>query len=178
MILTDREIAAALKSRHLIIEPPPNAEAFSSTSIDLRLSETFAIWKKKAGMSITPGADNFKYSEFQDLQEKHKVKSFSLKSQCFVLAWTEETVRIPVSSCLAARVEGKSSMARLGISVHVTAPTIHCGFEGSIQLEMYNFGPHEINLTAGMRICQLIIEQTYGTPDKGYDGMFFQQPQA
>lgn len=63
-------------------------------------------------------------------------------------------------------------MARLGVGIHVTAPTIHSGFAGSIQLEMFNFGPHKIVLQAGMRVCQLIFEQTYGTPNKGYKGMF------
>jgi len=93
----------------------------------------------------------------------------------FVLAWTAEIVTIPNSSRLAARVEGKSSMARLGVSVHVTAPTIHCGFSGPIQLEMFNFGPHNIILDAGMNICQLVFEQTLGTPEKGYEGIFLNQ---
>ncbi len=92
-----------------------------------------------------------------------------------VLAWTKETVDIPGCSRLAARVEGKSSLARLGVSVHITAPTIHNGFRGPIQLEMYNFGLNEIVLDAGMRICQLIFEQTLGMPEQGYAGVFLDQ---
>jgi dCTP deaminase len=61
------------------------------------------------------------------------------------------------------------------MGVHLTAPTIHCGFKGSVQLEICNSGPNEIILDAGMRICQLIFEQTMGTPDKGYKGTFFGQ---
>ena len=82
----------------------------------------------------------------------------------FVLGWTIEKIKLPFSSRLAARVEGKSSLARLGIGVHVTAPTIHAGFGdrlGSpdyagtpIQLEIWNVGPLPIRLTKGMRICQ------------------------
>lgn len=72
-------------------------------------------------------------------------------------------------------MEGKSGLARLGIAVHLTAPTIHAGFKGQIQLEMYNFGPNEIILDVGMPICQLIFEVTFGTPAKGYAGMFSDQ---
>jgi dCTP deaminase len=86
-----------------------------------------------------------------------------------------ERISIPIYSKLAARVEGKSSMARIGIGVHITAPTIHCGFNAPIQLEMYNFGPFEVILKSGMPICQVIFEQTFGTPDKGYAGMFANQ---
>lgn len=95
-----------------------------------------------------------------------------LKPQGFVLGWTAEEVVLPEFSRIAARVEGKSSLARLGVGVHVTAPTIHCGFTGSIQLEIFNFGPHSVVLSSGMRVCQLIFEQTYGTPMKGYSGLF------
>ena len=63
-------------------------------------------------------------------------------------------------------------MARLGLGVHLTAPTIHAGFTGQLQLEMINFGPHEIILNTGMPICQLIFEITFGTPAKAYIGQF------
>ncbi len=54
----------------------------------------------------------------------------------------------------------------------MTAPTIHSGFSGNIQLEIFNNGPNKIVLDAGMRVCQLVFEQTYGTPVKGYKGLF------
>ena len=73
---------------------------------------------------------------------------------------------------VAARVEGKSSLARLGLAVHVTAPTIHAGFEGQSQLEVINHGRLPIRLRAGMAICQLIFEQTLGFPEIGYGGQF------
>ena len=79
---------------------------------------------------------------------------------------------------LAGRVEGKSGLARLGIAVHVTAPTIHAGFEGQVRLEMFNHGAIPVRLRAGMRICQLILEQTLGTPVKSYKGRFAGQTAA
>jgi dCTP deaminase len=81
-------------------------------------------------------------------------------------------VNLPYDSRLAARVEGKSSLARLGLGVHITAPTIHAGFEGQIRLELINHGRLPITVKPGMRICQLIFEQTLGTPQRGYHGQF------
>jgi dCTP deaminase len=92
-----------------------------------------------------------------------------------VLGWTKERVHLKSSARVAARVEGKSSLARLGLAVHVTAPTIHSGFNGQIQLEIINLGPLPIRLRADMAICQLIFEQTLGFPEKGYGGQFHGQ---
>jgi dCTP deaminase len=78
-------------------------------------------------------------------------------------------------------VEGKSSLARIGLGIHVTAPTIHAGFgaereEGvPIQLEIFNLGPWTIHLTPGMRICQLIFEEVRELPSAVYRGQFQQQ---
>lgn len=63
-----------------------------------------------------------------------------------------------------ARVEGRSSLARQGLIVHFTAPTIHTDFNGTITLEMINLGKMPLILTPGMRICQLIIESVIGVP--------------
>jgi dCTP deaminase len=90
----------------------------------------------------------------------------------FILAWTQEYVDINVRARVAARVEGKSSLARLGVGIHITAPVIHAGFDGHTRLEMVNHGDLPVLLTPGMRICQLVFEQTLGTPVKGYRGRF------
>ena len=92
---------------------------------------------------------------------------------------TLETLQIPSASRLAARVEGKSSLARLGIGVHVTAPIIHAGFgvkagdtayQGSqIRLEIFHHGYYPVKLKEGMLICQLVLEEVHGTPVKGYE---------
>jgi dCTP deaminase len=175
MILTDREIGAALKHGYVKINPAPAADAFSSTSVDLRLGQGFTTWKAAAGVPISPGHQNYKYSGLVHLQENTTPQTFTLSPQKFVLAWTQEEVEIPIHARLAARVEGKSSLARIGIGIHVTAPTVHSGFKGNIQLEMFNFGPHDVILTPGMPVCQLIFEQTLGTPEKGYKGSFYDQ---
>jgi dCTP deaminase len=175
MILTDREVQIALDNGLVAIDPRPGPEALSSTSIDLTLASTFARWPAVGGLTIRPGHSNYRYADLAKVQEVVEADTYTLESNSFVLAWSAETVSIPANSRLAARVEGKSSLARLGICVHITAPTIHSGFQGRIQLEMVNFGPNTILLDSGMRICQLIFEQTAGTPEKGYQGMFAKQ---
>jgi hypothetical protein len=70
--------------------------------------------------------------------------SFKLSPHKFVLGITREYVELPRKSKIAARVEGRSTLARLGLVVHLTAPTIHSGFPGRIVLEMYNFGTYPL----------------------------------
>lgn len=182
MILTDREIQIFLANRQIKIKPKPDPVLYSSTSVDLTLAKQLRVWDfnqidKTRGEIITPGP-KFKYAEFREKYTKKKIltkKGYVLAPNDFVLAWTHETIDLPNHSRIAARVEGKSSLARLGLAVHVTAPTIHAGFEGPLQLELCNHGPVSIRLTPGMPICQLIFEMTLGTPAKGYSGIFLRQ---
>ena len=176
MILTDREILIALREKQIIIDPQPDLSiAVSSTTIDLTLSDTFKEWPGTKGISIRPGVEGYKYSEVAKLQKSAPAGPYTLKSKAFVLAWTVEKLFIPNTSRLAARVEGKSSLARLGVTVHATAPVIHSGFKGAIQLELCNLGPNEIILDPGMYVCQLVFELTSGTPERGYSGIFQDQ---
>jgi dCTP deaminase len=182
LILTDREIQAALESKQIIIDPTPKVEAYSSTSLDLTLSRSLRIWKteKVKGVEriICPATEGYRYPDFaREFSDPKELDSegYVIKPQEFVLGWTEENVELPTSGRLAARVEGKSSLARLGIGIHITAPTIHAGFQGSIQLEICNHGVLQVRLVLGMRVCQLIFEQSLGTPEKGYSGQFHGQ---
>src|SRR5690242_18359436 len=174
MILTDREITIALDTGQLIIQPHPGLDALTSTAIDLTLKDNGLEWVPlEGGFSIRPGNKDYKYSKAAAFQKPVSMTGYPLRPKSFVLGWTNEKVQLPIKSRLAARVEGRSSLARLGIGVHVTAPTIHAGFGDPdpqpIQLEIFNFGPHDIVLDSDMKICQLIIEQTLGTPIKGYE---------
>lgn len=180
MILSDREITIALDSGQLIINPRPDAVAFSSTSIDLTLADSGLVWEIEKEMLVEL-REGFKISSIARSQKQVPMNPYRLEPKKFVLGWTHEKIKIPVTSRLAARVEGKSSLARLGIGVHVNAPTIHAGYPGGespaqpIQLEIFNYSEITYHLYPRMRICQLIIEQTLGTPVKGYEGQFSQQ---
>lgn len=173
MILTDREIQSSIKSGQIEIDPAPSIDAYSSTSLDLTLDDPAEIWQDLPGQPIRPASAGYNYNALKSRKQKVSLSSNPFfKPRTFMLAWTRETVHLINTSRFAARVEGKSGLARLGIAVHLTAPTIHAGFKGQIQLEMYNFGPNEIILDVGMPICQLIFEVTFGTPAKGYEGIF------
>ncbi|WP_213737484.1 dCTP deaminase [Bradyrhizobium sp. dw_411] len=183
MILTDREIQIALSRKQVIIDPLPQAIAYSSTSVDLTLDpvlNVFAVGNSSIKKVIDPTNPAFNTEEV--LAELTKTENISggyeLVPKVLVLGWSAEYVELPIDSRIAARVEGKSSLARLGLGVHITAPTIHAGFPGQIRLEIVNHGHLPILLKPGMRICQLIFEQTLGTADAGYKGQFVGQTAA
>jgi dCTP deaminase len=172
MILTDREIEIFIANKQITIDPEPPLDAYSSTSLDLTLAEPGEIWKRLPGEPIRPNAMGYQYRQLAARREKVSLDGFTFKSNSLLLAWTRESVSLPYTSRIAARVEGKSGLARLGLVIHMTAPTIHAGFRGQIQLEMCNLGPYDIILDVGMPICQLIFEITFGTAAKGYTGQF------
>jgi dCTP deaminase len=180
MILTDREIQIGLRTKQIIVDPLPDANAYSSTTLDLTLGDAIRVFKKVVpGLhTVDPSADGYgAMAAILEITEQQTIEAggFHLSPNTFVLMWTAEFIDLPITSRVAARVEGKSSLARLGVGVHVTAPTIHAGFQGRVQLEVFNHGPRTVILTPGMRICQLIFEQTLGVADKGYEGQFIGQ---
>lgn len=184
VILTDREIQIALEQRSIIIEPMPDERAYSSTSVDLTLDPAlseFAEHPCGIESAVDPGAANFNHeTALSTLLKPIEIdeNGYLFSPGKLILAWTQEYIKLEPHARLAARVEGKSSLARLGIAVHITAPTIHAGFEGQIRLEMYNHGKVPVRLRKGMRICQLIFEQTLGVPVLGYKGRFSGQRSA
>ena len=113
------------------------------------------------------------------------VNGYELKPRSFVLGITREIVQLPVQSRITARVEGKSSIARVGAGFHVKAPTIHAGFgvdpnnperRGTvIQREIFNLAEWSVVLDVGMRICRLILEELRGVPVRSYGGQFITQ---
>lgn len=181
MILTDREIRLSLSESLIDIEPLPLGEAYGSTSVDLTLDPNIRVFNAVAAgvvIAIDPTDPGYDFNKvISQISSKDMIEEagYLFPPKQLILAWTRERVHLRSSSRLAARVEGKSSLARLGLAIHVTAPTIHAGFEGSIQLEIINHGPAPIKLKPGMRICQLILENTLGFPERGYAGQFQNQ---
>lgn len=192
MILSDRELKLALARGRISITPTPPAEAWTSTAVDLRLDAELLEWvppqpDPSTGFSpcFCPTAAGFnvrdiisRYTKAHDLS----TQPYRIKPHQFMLGWTQEKLRLPHESRICARVEGKSSLARLGLGIHVTAPTIHSGFgvgdspEGNaLQLEIWNVGPLPIELCYEMPVCQLIVEEVHGTPEKGYSGQMLNQ---
>jgi len=168
-----------LERELIVIDPNPSEEAYSSTTVDLTLDSTLSEYlvEKSGGIEKIVDPTHKEYDHEETLSQLTKSIQISsdgyvFKPKQLVLAWTHEYIELPIHSRVAARIEGKSSLARLGVGVHITAPIIHAGFKGQIRLEMMNQGNIPIRLKSGMRICQLCFEQTLGTPVKGYKGRF------
>jgi dCTP deaminase len=179
VILTDREIQISLDRGIITINPRPEGDAFTSTAVDLTLDPHVALVREPTSAietTINPLARGFNAEEviraLSDQVTIDGASGYPFVPRKLALGWTREFVELPVETRIAARVEGKSSLARLGLVVHMTAPTIHAGFRGRIRLEMMNHGAVPIRLWPGMRICQLIFETTLGTAEKGYKGQF------
>ncbi len=167
MILSAEEIREAIQKGDIIIAPSPNDDQYSSSSLDLRLGSEFVYWDPEKTsqpgtlVEITPSRADF--SRFADTYStpfpRQADGSVVLEPGDFVLAITLERVELPLVSAIAARVEGRSTLARWGLQVHLTAPTIHAGWSGQITLELLNHGPFKLRLTEGDRVCQLVFER-------------------
>lgn len=173
MVLSNVEILECIKKGLFSIDPlsgnNPSEKPFNTSAVDLRLGDEVLIPKCKTPIQLDlrkPGIATFLFQN-SDCLKISELTPFSLKKNQFVLVSTLEKVKFPIneqSVSYCARVEGKSSIARCGILVHFTAPTIHAGFEGPITLEILNLGPSDFLLIPNMYICQLIIEEVKGCP--------------
>ncbi|QJP13948.1 dCTP deaminase [Starkeya sp. ORNL1] len=184
MILTDRDIRDALAGGALSIEPPPPVDAYAPNGVDLTLDSRLTLYRDpEPGEDpvIDPARPGYSFRDaIQAIAGDIEIGAdgFVLDPGRLVLGWTCERVDMKPTTRLAARVEGKSSLARIGLIIHLTAPTIHAGSTGRIQLEIINLGPRPIRLRSGMKVCQLILEQTLGIPEVAYRGQFAGQRAA
>ena len=172
MILSNVEIVSAIKSGVFNISPfagmDPTQSPFNTSAVDLRLRDKIQIPKPgPAAFDLRkPDIASFLDRNSEILQITDD-QPFPLKPNRFILGQTIELVDFPLrpgQRCYSARVEGKSSIARTGIIVHFTAPTIHAGYKGPITLELINLGPMDFLLYPRMFICQLIVEEVSGNP--------------
>ncbi len=162
MMLSDGDIEEALEREDLIISPLAEG-AIQPASIDLRLGDCLALPHREdldGGLPVRnrklwldPGRETW------------------LEPGQFVLASTYEYVTVGAN--LALKLEGKSSLGRLGLVIHATAGFIDPGFEGEITLELSNVGENMIGLTPGMFIAQVCVfelktpaRKPYGHPDR------------
>lgn len=173
MLLSGGEISEAVKSGHLVIEPF-SQENLQPVSIDLRLYHQLNVAGREPvrGMSLDPETLNIQdhINRYTDLVDLSGGRAWRFEPGRFVIGQTLEWVEMPLD--LAGRVEGRSRLARLGVGVHITAPKVDPGFRNRITLEMYNLGPWAMELSGGMTICTLMVEQLRRPADSGYDGIF------
>jgi dCTP deaminase len=188
MYLSDRDLKFAVETGQLIIKPIP--EEFDTTSIDLHLDNVkqAKVWnvdafKRKQSES---GSDTwlrvgkyqfrtFSQDFYQDIPEGSNNKDLVyrngdrviLRPRGFLLWQTREVVGTPeVDPRLICFINGKSSSARSGLLVHMTAPTIHAGWWGNITLEIANLGPFDLCLAEGDAISQIVVATISSPPTK------------
>lgn len=126
MILSDRELRATLDRKWWRITPDPREDphVWSSTAIDLRLDGVLAYWNHPhiggVPSPVDPSSDGYNYADFVEqwgTTVPIPPEGYSLKPGSFHLGWTIEKIQLPYQSRIAARVEGKSNFARLGLGV-------------------------------------------------------------
>jgi dCTP deaminase len=165
MVLSDRDLKRALKSGKIKMTPAPDLEAqLGSCSIDLRLGNTFRIFE-----SGIHGVIDFQKNanhEFTKEITVAKGQPFIIQPGDFVLATTVEKLELPDD--LLGRLEGRSSIGRLGIIIHSTAASIDPGMRGHITLELANMGKLPVALYPAMRICSVSFEQLTSAADVPY----------
>jgi len=162
VILSDRSIREAIKSGRIIVEPFDEA-CLQPSSIDVKVSNLFRVFRNHSAAVIDVKKD---LTDLTELVEIDASEAFMLHPGEFVLGSTLE--RVAVADDLVARVEGKSSLGRLGLLIHSTAGFIDAGFDGHITLELSNVANLPITIYPGMKIGQVSF-MTMTTPaDKPY----------
>ena len=162
MLLSDRDILTELDSGRVQLDPL-SRDMIQPSSIDVRLDKFFRVFDNHKYPHIDPAADQ------SDLTREVEVTSdetFVLHPGEFVLGSTYEVVSLPDD--IAARLEGKSSLGRLGLLTHSTAGFIDPGFSGHVTLELANVATLPIKLYPGMKIGQLCFFRLSSPADNPY----------
>ena len=151
MLLSDRDIRAELAEGRVVLEPFDEAMVQPS-SVDVRIDKFFRVFENHRYPHIDPAEEQPELTrEVQPLDGE----PFILHPGEFVLASTYEVVTLPDD--IAGRLEGKSSLGRLGLLTHSTAGFIDPGFSGHVTLELSNVATLPIKLWPGMKIGQLCL---------------------
>ena len=162
MLLSDRDIKAELTAGRIGLDPL-DSSMIQPSSIDVRLDGLFRLFDNHKYAYIDPAEDQ---PELTHLIETKPDEPFILHPGEFVLGATYEQVTLPDD--VAARLEGKSSLGRLGLLTHSTAGFIDPGFSGHVTLELSNVATLPIKLWPGMKIGQLCFFQLSSAAEKPY----------
>ncbi len=172
MKLSDKDIIQFLKDKKIIITPEPDEHKIKGISVDLRLDNKFRVFNDHTAPFIDLSGSS---AEIQKTMDKvmgdeitiAKDESFFLHPGELALASTYESVTVPDN--LVAWLDGRSSLARLGLMVHVTAHRIDPGWHGQIVLEIFNSGKLPLALKPGMDICAINFETLSSPSLKPYN---------
>lgn len=156
MLLSDRDIKKHIREGKIKIIPKPNfKEQLGPCSLDLHLGEFFKTFKRVE----FPFIDLKAKIPIEKLMTEIKVspgKPLIIQPGDFIIATTKESIELP--SDIAARIDGRSSLGRLGIIIHITAARFDPGWKGNAVIELGNLGILPVALYPGMRICAISFE--------------------
>ena len=162
MLLSDGDIKKQIEAGRIGLEPL-NMELLQPSSIDVRLDRFFRLFDNHKYPFIDPREQQDDLTRFVEVDSD---EAFILHPGEFVLGSTFEYVSLPDD--IAARLEGKSSLGRLGLLTHSTAGFVDPGFQGHVTLELSNVATLPIKLWPGMKIGQLCFFQLSSASEKPY----------
>ena len=162
MVLSDRDIRAEIDAGRIVIDPYI-PEAVQPSSVDLHLDRRFRVFRNSRYPYIDVREPQ---PELTELLEIGGDEPFILHPGEFVLGSTLERVELP--NDLVARLEGKSSLGRLGLLIHSTAGYVDPGWEGNLTLELSNVANLPITLYDGMKIGQISFQRLSSPVEVGY----------
>ncbi len=156
VVLSDRDILKAMEAGTIRIDPYPDlASQLGSVSVDFRLGTTFMVFEHSRFSFIDPRHPQSIGDAMRTI-EVPADEPFIMQPGDFALASTMESLELPDN--LLGRLEGRSSIARLGITVHSTAAVFEPGWIGTATMELSNLGRMAVALYPGMRICAFSFE--------------------
>jgi dCTP deaminase len=168
VLLSDRDIRKEIESGRVVLDPF-DADMIQPSSVDVRLDRYFRLFDNHKYPVIDPAEEQPELTRFVEVPPD---EPFVLHPGEFVLASTFELVTLPDD--ISSRLEGKSSLGRLGLLTHSTAGFIDAGFSGHVTLELSNVATLPIKLYPGMKIGQLCffrlsspVEHPYGSDRYG-----------
>lgn len=172
MRLCDKDIVKHLNSGDIQISPMPGPEMISGVTVDIRLGNKFRVFEDHAAPFIDLSGPRAEVEEqlnsvMSDEIEIAEGKAFFLHPGELALAMTLESVTLPAN--IVGWLDGRSSLARLGLMVHVTAHRIDPGWSGNIVLEFFNSGKLPLALRPNMKIGALSFEVMSDYAEKPYN---------
>jgi len=162
VILSDRSIHEALDAGRIVIDPLGDS-AVQPSSVDLHVDRYFRVFRNDTTPYIDPKEAQ---PDLTELVEVGDGRAFILHPSEFVLGSTLERVALPAD--LVARLEGKSSLGRLGLLIHSTAGFVDAGWDGHLTLELSNVANLPIAIYPGMKIGQISFLEMTTAADQPY----------
>ncbi|MFM7491453.1 MAG: dCTP deaminase [Actinomycetota bacterium] len=167
MLLSDRDIAAEIKGGRVVVEPF-ETKMIQPSSVDVRLDRFFRVFENHRYEVIDPSIEQPELTREVAVAPN---EFFILHPGEFVLASTYEVITLPDD--IAGRLEGKSSLGRLGLLTHSTAGFIDPGFSGHITLELSNVANLPVKLYPGMKIGQLCLIKLSSSAEHPYGSAIY-----